>query len=609
MEAYDAVGLGNAQPEPVVPFHQRRQPDLDIGNGTPTVPDEPPELGAQGGLSSVTLPEEAKVNSQPLITVRHDMPDGWTDLGEVEDEETEEVKVIFVLKHQNVAKMKKMLVDVSDPDSPKYQQYLTVNEVADLVRPQQAHIDAVETFTKGFNCNSVSKTIADDLITVTMPVGEAKRAFNAKFHYYSPDHAPDTKIIRTLGYNVPDEIAEALDDISGLLLLGYKPMTVQRVGTEDDGGEPSDKPGPSNPVTPHVITSAYGINPTVPKKASQAIASFFDLQNNEYFSPADLAQFQKLYSLPNNPIARTIDGNDPNSPQLEATLDVQYITSSCQGCETWQFFGNNFFNLMDWATQVLETDDSPLVHSMSYGWPERLTKKVENVYATNQQFIKLGLTGRTLLVASGDTGVGCNKHKHDPGYPGSSPYVTSVGGTDGLTEGWTASGGGFSTLFEAPAHQISWVDRYFDVSRDTLPPPKQYNAYGRAFPDISALSTYYSLVYGGEAGVLVSGTSCSTPTVAGIITLLNDVSLANGGGPLGYLNPLLYKMKAAWPDAFTDISSGNNSFINCKGFDAHGGWNPVTGLGTPNYVEMAKYVANNAKKVARRAARNADLHF
>lgn len=47
----------------------------------------------------------------------------------------------------------------------------------------------------------------------------------------------------------------------------------------------------------------------------------------------------------------------------------------------------------------------------------------------------------------------------------------------------------------------------------------------------------------------VSGTSASTPVVAGIFALVNDKRLAAGKPTLGFLNPFIYKN----PQAFNDI--------------------------------------------------------
>ena len=88
----------------------------------------------------------------------------------------------------------------------------------------------------------------------------------------------------------------------------------------------------------------------------------------------------------------------------------------------------------------------------------------------------------------------------------------------------------------------------------------------------------------------VDGTSCSSPVWAGIAALLNGRRFSQGKGPIGFLNKVLYSAPAA---VFTDITEGNN---NCTesccgtGFQATTGWDPVTGLGTPNFPALASYI-------------------
>jgi hypothetical protein len=69
-----------------------------------------------------------------------------------------------------------------------------------------------------------------------------------------------------------------------------------------------------------------------------------------------------------------------------------------------------------------------------------------------------------------------------------------------------------------------------------------------------------------------------------IISLLNDQQLNAGRPPLGFLNPWLYQTAASTPDAFFDVTIGNNPDSCCTtGFSCAPGWDAVTGLGTPNY--------------------------
>jgi tripeptidyl-peptidase I len=83
------------------------------------------------------------------------------------------------------------------------------------------------------------------------------------------------------------------------------------------------------------------------------------------------------------------------------------------------------------------------------------------------------------------------------------------------------------------------------------------------------------------------------------MTLLNNWLLNNKKAPLGFVNPLLYKMAAAQANTFNKITWGSNRCTEdacCKfGFDvpADGAWNPVTGLGTPNYGNMLAYIQQN----------------
>jgi tripeptidyl-peptidase I len=112
-----------------------------------------------------------------------------------------------------------------------------------------------------------------------------------------------------------------------------------------------------------------------------------------------------------------------------------------------------------------------------------------------------------------------------------------------------------------------------------------YNNTGksRAIPDISANGANYLVAIDG-AGTLIYGTSASAPTVGSIITLINNQRANAGKKPVGFINPVLY----ANPSALNDIKKGNNPGCLTNGFSAVSGWDPVTGLGTPNYTKLLK---------------------
>jgi kumamolisin len=68
-----------------------------------------------------------------------------------------------------------------------------------------------------------------------------------------------------------------------------------------------------------------------------------------------------------------------------------------------------------------------------------------------------------------------------------------------------------------------------------------------------------------------------SPLWTGLIALTNQKL----GKPVGYLSPLLCGLPAA-SDALHDIKSGNNG-----AYSARPGWDPCTGLGSPDGTKLA----------------------
>ena len=161
--------------------------------------------------------------------------------------------------------------------------------------------------------------------------------------------------------------------------------------------------------------------------------------------------------------------------------------------------------------------------------------------------------------------------------------MTSVGATTGISPETAAdfSAGGFSNYFGIPSYQTSYVSTYLSALGSTN--SGKYNASGRGYPDVSAQGQDFEVVVDGSVEA-VSGTSCSSPTFASVVALLNDRLAAAGKSPLGFLNPFLYS--DAGVAALNDVTSGSNPGCSTNGFPAKAGWDPVTGLGTPNYSKL-----------------------
>jgi len=228
------------------------------------------------------------------------------------------------------------------------------------------------------------------------------------------------------------------------------------------------------------------------------------------------------------------------------------------------------------------------------------------------------MAGTTVLYSSGDSGVAgnggqcCTKARcaggtyntgttgtFNPSFPGTCPYVTSVGATqivpgasvtapEEACETVIYSGGGFSNVFPLPSYQSSVVKAYFTNHKPTYTAAQYNNSQTvRGYPDVAANGGNYAVAVDSSVS-LIYGTSASSPTFGSIITLINEQRANSGKGPVGFINPTLY----ANPTIMNDITSGGNQGCGTAGFTAVSGWDPVTGLGTPNYSKMLPVFMN-----------------
>lgn len=287
--------------------------------------------------------------------------------------------------------------------------------------------------------------------------------------------------------------------------------------------------------------------------------------------------------------------------------------------------------------QMMAAEDYVVQHHLANVISQSLAS-AEDAFSSTQSLLKLryafvhaAQNGVTVLGASGDGG-SANGTKTPVGqggslipyptveWPASDPLVTGVGGTYLCTDptntsarvadssvapakcianpgaaevGWTFSGGGFSHVFTKPAYQ------------GTLPAGSTAIGTMRGVPDVAFQASagtgalvYITLPPDGSSGLLcggapcstgwydIGGTSLSTPQWAGLVAIADQL---NGGG-LGPINTALYKIgadPARYANDFFDVTLGNNQTVSTvAGYPATTGWDPVTGLGTPNAANL-----------------------
>jgi tripeptidyl-peptidase-1 len=237
------------------------------------------------------------------------------------------------------------------------------------------------------------------------------------------------------------------------------------------------------------------------------------------------------------------------------------------------------------------------------------------------EFLKLGLMGVSVIVSAadcgpagqecacidpetGEEGKDIDHGNFNPTTPASCPYVTVVGGTalplgapvTASEVAWRhnitylnatitrTSGGGFSNIFPAPSWQLNAIEQYTTLETERLNTLRgRYNPTGRGIPDLSANAANFATVRDGTLR-RIHGTSASTPVIASIIALINGKRLSHGKSAVGFLNPTLYSNA----HILNDVVNGSNRGCGVDAFHATTGWDPVTGLGTPDYDKMEK---------------------
>ena len=486
-----------------------------------------------------------------------------------------ELEIVFAIKQTNPGWLEEKLRAVSYPDSPEYGNYMNFDEIAEYVhgRPEsvQALLDALASVGVGWE--RIDFTLGNDFAMVKMPVEAAESLFTADFYEFQHQDQKDWKIVKSLDYTLPSILEGHLD-----FVFGVKEFPTPNLVSPEKSHDRSDIG-----VTPDTIATDYNTSGYVSKSPhnSQAIAGFL----KQYFDPSDLKSFQQKFNLPVRAIEKVVGKNDASDPGVEAVLDVEYITATGRNVSTWFVSISTYANhgqedFLSWIVGQVNTTDSPWVHSASYGDVES-SIDLDFIHRVDDEFAKFGVSGRTVLFASGDSGTDCKifARTYQPSWPASSPHITSVGGTVSLKEVWNRGGGGFSNVFPTPDYQKSIVEAYLKSGQ--TPSTRDFNTSGRAYPDVSAFSTGYEVVISGIP-LPVSGTSCSSPTFAGLVASLNDIRLLNGKKTLGFLNPLLYQTLEG--KGFFDITEGSNGgTILCSGFKAIEGWDPASGWGSPNF--------------------------
>jgi len=569
----------------------------------------------------------------PILTSSSFISDFFVDtngLARLKDNTTATFYV--TLRQKNLDKLASHISQISNPYSPNYGRYMSKQEIDNLISPSQFDKNRVRNWLERNGVHSITEY--GDAFKCLGYVKNIEHMFSLRMSVYRYKNKAYT-LYTNNSYHVPESLSDVIENVYGVTFMHFNPQKRNmRSDVSVDKGL----------VGREVLQRIYNMTNTLVNGKSVSIGPM-EYQGQSGFSQQNLVHVEVENNLPKNPVPKNnIIGNN-GIPDGESELDIQLISQVAANAELWYEDSNGW--MYEWAVDFYNRNRKPQVISLSWGWNEedqcsiapivcKNNTSQDYVRRTNTEFMKITAQGITIVVASGDAGSpgrtneGCENNNDsqfmNPVFPGSSEWVLSVGATylvadnveynyttpvchniscaNGTIEqgtmfnmtGWT-SGSGFARWTKTPQWQKRLVNNYIN-STSVLPNRSHWNPNGRAYPDVAAIG-HNCLTYDDGMWMGADGTSCSSPIMAGVVTVLNDHQVKNGKPLLGYVNPLFYRMYQDDPLTFNDVVTGFSGATEMGfcgdefGFYATKGWDPVSGLGSPNVGRMMEWLDAN----------------
>ena len=462
--------------------------------------------------------------------------------------------------------------------APSGRRHLSRRELADARGASPEDLGLLGDFAREYGLEIVEQSPAERRVVLSGTAEAFERAFEVRFALY--EHRGTTFRGYAGEVSVPARLGEVVRGVFGLdeRPIARPHFRARRVSPYAGGLS----------YTPVQLAKTYDF-PAGATGEGQALAL---IELGGGYRSEDLTEYFSGLGVPAPAVSSiSVDGahnaptGDPSGPDGEVALDIEVAGAAAPAASILVYFTPNtergFVDALKRA--VHDEVNQPSVVSISWGapeneWSEQAVRAFEEVF---QDAARLGVT---VLAAAGDRGSsdGETDGLQHVDFPASSPYVLGCGGTrlELSAQGaiasevvWNeptggATGGGVSEAFGLPSWQ-----------QDAGVPPSANpgGRVGRGVPDVAAdadPATGYEVLVDGTR-LVVGGTSAVAPLWAALISCINQEL----GNPVGYLNPLLYRLASGGSSAapFHDITSGDNG-----AYAAGPGWDACTGLGSPD---------------------------
>ncbi|KAA2261351.1 peptidase S8 [Solihabitans fulvus] len=491
------------------------------------------------------------------------------------EDANKQLPVAVSLNLRNQAELDSLLAKVTNPHSAEYGHYLTPDQFRDRFAPTQAQVDAVANHLRAAGLKVTGSTANRLAVDATGTATQIQSAFGTSLSRWHDATQNRDFTANDSAPRLPKAVASLVSDVAGLN------DHYTRHHAHAQTSAPHVGSGPSGGYTPDELRGAYNIDKFVnagTDGSGQQVAMFEFAD----YQQANITAYDQQYGTGSpTPTRRNVDGGNTTlgNAQVEVELDIEVAHAIAPKANVAVYEAPNTDAGEVDMWNALVSDNVPVISS-SWGQCE-LDKSSSSMTAVDNVAKQAAAQGQTFLSAAGDSGAydcernqDANSTKLAVDFPGSDPYVTSVGGTtlsmNGTSYGsettWNESGGwsgggGVSSVFAKP----SWQTGSGVTSSNK-----------RQVPDVSAAAAggEYS-IYTQGSWTTVGGTSAATPLWAGYLTLHNQKAVAAGKAKIGAANAAIYSVanSSSYGSTFHDVTSGTNRYYSAgANFDLASGW-------------------------------------
>ena len=388
---------------------------------------------------------------------------GASDLGQMRgDARLQGMSIHFNMSTAQEAALDQLLADQQNLASPRYHQWLTPEQFGEQFGLSSADLGKVTTWleNQGFTVTGVANGRTS--ITFDGSVAQVQAAFATSIHNLSVNG--ETHFANITNISVPGQFSGVVSGVTGLhdfrLQPRVHPSLVKPEFTSSVSGNHYTAPGDMYVIYNMEPLLTAGIN-----GSGQSIAIIGQVDINT----ADVLAFRTAsgLSVTNLPTTVHAAGVDPGPPTCtsctnapsqgdltESSVDVEWAGAMAPGASI--VFVNAKAVIPDAIGWAINQNLAPIVTS-SYGLCEAGWGS-SDLLVFNALFKQANAQGQTILGASADQGAtDCDAGPSatqglQVDFPGSSPYVTSMGGTmfnEGNTTGATTYWAGTDATFTA----------------------------------------------------------------------------------------------------------------------------------------------------------------